>query len=71
MPGKTDDAPVWLPLDSKYPVEHYQRLQDAHDSLDKTIIQQAATAFESSIRAEAKKIRASTSAHRIQPTSPY
>jgi DNA recombination protein RmuC len=56
MPGKTDDAPVWLPLDSKYPVEHYQRLQDAHDSLDKTIIQQAATAFESSIRAEAKKI---------------
>lgn len=56
MPGKTDDAPVWLPLDSKYPVEHYQRLQDAHDTLDKGIIQQAATAFESSIRAEAKKI---------------
>jgi DNA recombination protein RmuC len=56
MPGKTDDAPVWLPLDSKYPVEHYQRLQDAHDTLDKAIIQQAATAFESSIRAEAKKI---------------
>jgi DNA recombination protein RmuC len=56
MPGKTDDAPVWLPLDSKYPVEHYQRLQDAHESLDKTVTQQAATAFESSIRAEAKKI---------------
>lgn len=56
MPGKTDDTPVWLPLDSKYPVEHYQRLQDAHESLDKTVIQQAATAFESSIRAEAKKI---------------
>lgn len=56
MPGKTDDAPVWLPLDSKYPVEHYQRLQDAHESLDKIVTQQAATAFESSIRAEAKKI---------------
>jgi DNA recombination protein RmuC len=56
MPGKTDDAPVWLPLDSKYPVEHYQRLQDAHDTLDKAIIQQAVTAFESSIRTEAKKI---------------
>lgn len=56
MPGKGDDAPVWLPVDSKYPVEHYQRLQDAHDSLDKGVIQQAAAAFESSIRAEAKKI---------------
>lgn len=56
MPGKSDDAPVWLPLDSKYPVEHYQRLQDAHESMDKTITQQAATAFETSIRAEAKKI---------------
>lgn len=56
MPGKGDDAPVWLPVDSKYPVEHYQRLQDAHDSVEKVAIQQAATAFESSIRAEAKKI---------------
>ncbi|CUJ41317.1 DNA recombination protein RmuC [Achromobacter insuavis] len=56
LPGKNDDAPVWLPVDSKYPVEHYQRLLDAHDSLDKAVIQQAATAFESSIRLEAKKI---------------
>lgn len=56
MPGKGDDAPVWLPIDSKYPVEHYQRLQDAHESVDKLVIQQAAAAFESSIRAEAKKI---------------
>jgi DNA recombination protein RmuC len=56
MPGKTDDAPVWLPLDSKYPVEHYQRLQEAHETMDKALIQQAAGAFESSIRAEARKI---------------
>ncbi|MEW6370124.1 MAG: DNA recombination protein RmuC [Pseudomonadota bacterium] len=56
MPGKADDAPVWLPLDSKYPVEHYQRLLDAHETMDKAVIQQAAGAFESSIRAEAKKI---------------
>lgn len=58
MPGRQDDAPVWLPLDSKYPVEHYQRLLDAHDTMDKTVIQQAVGAFESSIRAEAKKISA-------------
>ena len=56
MPGKNDDSPVWLPIDSKYPIEHYQRLQDAHDSQDKASIQQASSAFESSIRAEAKKI---------------
>jgi DNA recombination protein RmuC len=56
MPGKSDDQPIWLPIDSKYPVEHYQRLIDAHDTADKTLVQQAATAFENSIRVEAKKI---------------
>ncbi|MBK1688332.1 DNA recombination protein RmuC [Rubrivivax gelatinosus] len=56
MPGRSDDAPVWLPMDSKYPVEHYQRLLDAHETMEKTVIQQAMGAFESSIRAEAKKI---------------
>jgi len=56
LPGGADDSPLWLPLDSKYPVEHYQRLLDAHETMDKVIIQQAAAAFESSIRAEARKV---------------
>ena len=56
MPGKSDDQPVWLPIDAKYPVEHYQRLIDAHDTVDKALVQQATTAFESSIRLEAQKI---------------
>lgn len=56
MPGKTDEAPLWLPIDSKYPVEHYQRLMDAHESMDKSVVQQAGNAFEASIRSEAKKI---------------
>ena len=56
MPGKSDDQPIWLPIDCKYPVEHYQRLINAHDAADKTLVQQAATAFENSIRLEAKKI---------------
>ena len=47
---------MWLPIDSKYPVEHYQRLMDAQDNLDKTAILQAGTAFESSIKFEARKI---------------
>lgn len=56
MPGRGDDQPVWLPIDSKYPVEDYQRLLDAHDSADKTLIQQSTNAFETSLRNEAKKI---------------
>ncbi len=58
MPGRSDDEPVWLPIDAKYPVEDYQRLLDAYDAADKTQIQQSVTAFESSIRNEAKKIAA-------------
>ncbi|AGX86826.1 DNA recombination protein RmuC [Candidatus Symbiobacter mobilis] len=56
LPGKREDQPVWLPVDSKYPVEHYQRLMDAHDAADKTAIVQAAAGFEASIRQEAKRI---------------
>ncbi|MEY2685156.1 MAG: hypothetical protein RJA09_2300, partial [Pseudomonadota bacterium] len=56
MPGKSSDQVVWLPIDSKYPVEHYQRLVDAHEQADKALVQQAASAFEASIRLEAKKI---------------
>lgn len=54
-PGQ-EDAPVWLPIDAKYPVEHYQRLQDALDAGDRETIATAAQAFETSIRTEARKI---------------
>ena len=56
LPGKSDEHPVWLPIDSKYPVEHYQRLMDAQDNLDKAAILQAGNAFEASIKFEARKI---------------
>jgi DNA recombination protein RmuC len=55
MPGQ-DDRPLWLPIDSKYPVEDYQRLLDAHETGDKIQVQQTTNAFESSLRNEAKKI---------------
>jgi len=57
MPGKGADDVVWLPIDSKYPVEHYQRLMDAHELADKDAILKAATAFETSLKLEAKKIQ--------------
>lgn len=58
LPGRGDEQPVWLPIDAKYPVEHYQRLQDAQDSADRVALVAAGNAFETSIRAEAKKIAA-------------
>ena len=56
LPGRNDEHPVWLPIDSKYPVEQYQRLMDAQDTADKAAIQSAGNAFESSIKLEARKI---------------
>jgi DNA recombination protein RmuC len=32
LPGKDSDEPVLLPIDSKFPVEDYQRLLDAYDN---------------------------------------
>jgi len=56
LPGRNDEHPVWLPIDSKYPVEQYQRLMDAQDAADKAAMLSAGNAFETSIRLEAKKI---------------
>jgi DNA recombination protein RmuC len=56
LPGKIEEHPIWLPIDSKYPVEHYQRLMDAYDAMDKAAIAQAGNAFETSMKFEAKKI---------------
>lgn len=56
LPGKSDDCPTWIPIDSKYPVETYQRMLDAYDTADKAEIVHAGNAFETSIRIEAKRI---------------
>ncbi|GKS92718.1 DNA recombination protein RmuC [Acidovorax sp. SUPP2539] len=56
LPGRGDEQPVWLPIDSKYPVEQYQRLLDAQDLADKAAVLSAGNAFETSIKAEARKI---------------
>ena len=56
LPGRSDEEPVWLPIDAKYPVEAYQRLLDAQDAADRAAIQAAGNAFEASIKFEARKI---------------
>lgn len=57
FPGRSaDGAPVWLPIDAKFPREDYERLLDAHDRADQAAADSAARALEVRIRQEAKSI---------------
>lgn len=55
LPG-TGEAPVWLPIDAKFPREDYERLLDAQDRADAEAAASAGQALEQRIRLEAKKI---------------
>lgn len=62
LPGRApaaggEAAPVWLPIDAKFPVEDYQRLVDAQERADVAAVEQAAKALETRLRDEARKIR--------------
>lgn len=57
LPGHQDDQPVWLPIDAKFPLEDYQRLQEAQDQGDPVLQDEAARALESRLKLEARKIR--------------
>lgn len=57
LPGRSDaGAPVWLPIDAKFPNEDYERLLDAQARADVVAADAAAKALESRIRLEAKSI---------------
>lgn len=57
FPGRSSDgAPVWLPIDAKFPREDYERLLDAHDRADAAGVDSAGRALEVRIREEAKSI---------------
>jgi DNA recombination protein RmuC len=51
------DAPLWLPVDAKFPREDYERLLDAQERADKDAAEAAAAALERQLRLEAKTIR--------------
>jgi DNA recombination protein RmuC len=57
LPGQGGDAPVWLPIDCKFPIEDYQRLLDAQERADAETASSAAQALERRVRDEAKTIR--------------
>jgi DNA recombination protein RmuC len=60
LPGRGDAdgaaAPVWLPVDAKFPREDYERLIDAQERADVAAIEEAGRALEARVRAEARTI---------------
>ena len=58
LPGKEiDGGVVYLPVDSKFPIEAYYRLLEAYDKANIEEIDQAGKAVESAIKKSAKDIR--------------
>ena len=58
LPGAGDDnRPVWLPIDSKFPLEDYQRLMSASEEGDLSVIADVRKALRTRVLDEAKAIR--------------
>ena len=58
LPGASADAPVWLPIDAKFPREDYERLMAAQERADAPAAEAAARQLAARIRDEARAIRA-------------
>ena len=56
MPGKDAESLVYLPIDSKFPVENYSRLISAYDNGGKTEIEKFSKALANDVKEQAKKI---------------
>jgi DNA recombination protein RmuC len=57
LPGGADGgAPVWLPIDAKFPKEQYERLVDAAERADADGVLLAGRELERAVRGEAKTI---------------
>jgi DNA recombination protein RmuC len=55
--GSHKEKIVWLPIDSKFPQEDYQRLLDAQEAADKVQAEKSVKNLETRVKAEAKSIR--------------
>ena len=56
LPGDENGAPVWLPIDAKFPTEDYQRLLAAQDKGDLELIDGAMRGLETQLKKSAKDI---------------
>ena len=58
FPGRGEDGePCWLPIDAKFPLEDYQRLQEAIERADIAAVEASRKALEAFFKAEARSIR--------------
>ena len=57
LPGQTSEQPVYLPIDSKFPLENYYRLEDAYEAGDKDLVEASRKALLTSIKGFAKDIQ--------------
>lgn len=57
LPGReAQGAPVWLPIDAKFPREDYERLVDAAERGEMAAIEAAGKALENAVKVQAKSI---------------
>jgi DNA recombination protein RmuC len=56
LPGKSDEKTVWLPIDSKFPLESYQRLLLAYELAEPLQIEQAQKALLKAVESFANDI---------------
>lgn len=57
LPGRRTGETVYLPIDSKFPLEDYERLLAASDAADADAVKASLKGLETRILSEAKKIR--------------
>jgi DNA recombination protein RmuC len=56
LPGDENGAPVWLPIDAKFPIEDYHRLLAAQDRGDVDLVESAMKSLEAQLKKSAKDI---------------
>jgi len=56
LPGEENGAPVWLPIDAKFPMEHYERLAAAQEKGDPPAVDAAMKTLETQLKRCAKDI---------------
>jgi DNA recombination protein RmuC len=56
LPGDENGAPVWLPIDAKFPMEHYERLTTAQENGDSISVEAAMKTLETQLKRCAKDI---------------
>jgi DNA recombination protein RmuC len=56
LPGDENGAPVWLPIDAKFPTEDYQRLVAAQEQGDLVAVDDAMKSLETQLKRSAKDI---------------